>query len=32
MIEFKGVHKTYPDGTEAIKDFNLKVQEGNSSR
>ncbi|MFP7169248.1 ABC transporter ATP-binding protein [Terribacillus halophilus] len=28
MIEFKGVHKTYPDGTEAIKDFNLKVQEG----
>ncbi|MFS0560452.1 ABC transporter ATP-binding protein [Terribacillus sp. 179-K 1B1 HS] len=28
MIEFKDVHKTYPDGTEAIKNFNLKVQEG----
>ncbi|MFP7493968.1 ABC transporter ATP-binding protein [Terribacillus saccharophilus] len=28
MIEFRNVHKTYPDGTEAIKDFNLTVMEG----
>jgi osmoprotectant transport system ATP-binding protein len=28
MIEFKGVSKTYRDGTEAIKNFNLEIQEG----
>jgi len=28
MIEFKGVQKTYPDGTEAIKNFNLEIKEG----
>ncbi|MFB4169113.1 ABC transporter ATP-binding protein [Virgibacillus sp. JSM 102003] len=28
MIEFKNVKKVYPDGTEAIKDFSLKVNEG----
>ncbi|SDQ57961.1 osmoprotectant transport system ATP-binding protein [Virgibacillus subterraneus] len=28
MIEFKNVKKVYPDGTKAIKDFSLKVNEG----
>ncbi|WP_339227871.1 ABC transporter ATP-binding protein [Oceanobacillus sp. FSL K6-2867] len=28
MIEFKNVHKIYPDGTEAIKDFSLEIKEG----
>lgn len=28
MIEFKNVHKVYPDGTEAIKDFSLEIKEG----
>ncbi|KGX92038.1 choline ABC transporter ATP-binding protein [Pontibacillus halophilus JSM 076056 = DSM 19796] len=28
MIEFKDVSKTYPDGTQAIKNLNLTVQEG----
>lgn len=28
MIEFKNVHKVYPDGTEALKDFSLKVADG----
>lgn len=28
MIEFKNIHKVYPDGTEALKDFSLKVEEG----
>lgn len=28
MIEFKNVHKVYPDGTEALKDFSLKVKDG----
>lgn len=28
MIEFKNVRKVYPDGTEALKDFSLKVENG----
>lgn len=28
MIEFKDVHKTYPDGTEALKGFSLRIDEG----
>lgn len=28
MIEFKNVRKIYPDGTEALKDFSLKVENG----
>ncbi len=28
MIEFENVKKVYPDGTEAIKDFSLRVNEG----
>lgn len=28
MIEFKKINKVYPDGTEAIKDFSLKINEG----
>ncbi|MFZ3577732.1 ABC transporter ATP-binding protein [Virgibacillus sp. DJP39] len=28
MIEFNNVHKVYPDGTEALKDFSLKVESG----
>ncbi|MFC0524981.1 ABC transporter ATP-binding protein [Pontibacillus salicampi] len=28
MIEFKDVSKVYPDGTKAVKDFSLTVQEG----
>ncbi|WP_430785737.1 betaine/proline/choline family ABC transporter ATP-binding protein [Virgibacillus flavescens] len=28
MIEFKDVHKVYGDGTEALKDFSLKVDNG----
>lgn len=28
MIEFKNIHKTYPDGTEALNDFSLWVNEG----
>ncbi|ASN05607.1 ABC transporter ATP-binding protein [Virgibacillus necropolis] len=28
MIEFKDVKKVYPDGTEALKHFSLKVEDG----
>ncbi|GAB3066527.1 ABC transporter ATP-binding protein [Virgibacillus ainsalahensis] len=28
MIEFKNVNKSYPDGTQAIKDFSLKINDG----
>lgn len=28
MIEFKNIHKEYPDGTEALKNFSLKVEDG----
>ncbi len=28
MIEFKNVRKTYEDGTEALDDFSLKINEG----
>ncbi|MYL45352.1 ATP-binding cassette domain-containing protein [Virgibacillus halodenitrificans] len=28
MIEFKKVNKTYSDGTEAVKDFSLHIEEG----
>ena len=28
MIEFENINKTYSDGTEAIKDFTLKVNKG----
>src|SRR5690625_2233267 len=28
MIEFKNVKKTYEDGTEALADFSLKINEG----
>ncbi|GGJ84949.1 glycine/betaine ABC transporter ATP-binding protein [Lentibacillus kapialis] len=28
MIEFSDVKKTYPDGTEALKDFSLRINEG----
>ena len=28
LIEFQGVYKTYTNGTHAIRDFNLKIHEG----
>ena len=28
MIEFKGVSKTYDNGTKALKDINLTIQQG----
>lgn len=28
MIEFQNINKVYPDGTEAIKDFSLKINQG----
>ena len=28
LIEFSGVYKTYQNGTNALKDFNLKVNRG----
>ncbi|SFA75379.1 osmoprotectant transport system ATP-binding protein [Lentibacillus halodurans] len=28
MIEFRDVTKVYPDGTEAVKDFSLKINDG----
>jgi len=28
MIEFKGVYKKYPSGTEALKDINLTINDG----
>ena len=28
MIEFKGVYKKYPGGTEALKDVNINISEG----
>ena len=28
MIEFKNVSKTYPNGTKALKDLNLKIEDG----
>lgn len=28
MIEFKNIYKYYTDGTEALKDFSLKVEDG----
>ncbi len=28
LIEFQGVYKTYSNGTHAIRDFNLKIKEG----
>jgi ABC-type sugar transport system ATPase subunit len=27
-IELKGITKRYPDGTEAVKDLNLKIDDG----
>ena len=28
MIEFRGVTKTYPNGTTALKDVNLTIEDG----
>lgn len=28
MIEFRGVHKTYENGTKALKDINIKIDKG----
>lgn len=28
MIEFKNVSKTYDNGTEALKDVNIKINDG----
>lgn len=28
MIEFRGVHKTYDNGTKALKDINIKIDKG----
>ena len=28
MIEFKNVYKTYPNGFTALKDINLKIEQG----
>lgn len=28
MIEFKGVHKVYDNGTKALKDVNLRIDKG----
>lgn len=28
MIEFKGVSKTYDNGTKALRDINLTIQQG----
>ncbi|MGE5676224.1 MAG: phosphonate ABC transporter ATP-binding protein [Mycobacterium leprae] len=28
MIEYKGISKTFPDGTKALKDVNLKINDG----
>ncbi|MBQ2703928.1 MAG: ATP-binding cassette domain-containing protein, partial [Clostridia bacterium] len=27
-MEFKGVYKTYKNGTDALRDFNLKINRG----
>lgn len=28
MIEFKGVYKTYDNGTKALKDINIRIDKG----
>ena len=28
MIEFKNVYKTYPNGFTALKDINLRIEQG----
>ncbi len=28
MLEYKNLYKTYPDGTEALKDVSFEVEDG----